>query len=144
MKKVITIAGCIVALAAGFAYGDVIGYPWSTWGGISYAPNGNVDKGVILNSYVEQGIDWMEFNQSAWILNTFAGVDISVSDHSEEYWNNKTRPTVGQKVKHSFDSGADINLGMRGEYSDYFRNSAGNDWRGIAFIQWSAGGNLKK
>ena len=144
MKTIIMAAVCTVLLTAGIASADVIGLPWSTWGGVSYSPDSNVDKGAILDTYAEQGVDWLKLWQSGWILNSFAGLELSASDHASEYWNNKVRPTVGIKIKHTFEQGAEIDLGIRGDYVEYFNHPAGDNLRAVAFVQWSAGGNWKK
>ena len=141
MRTIMILAACAVLLTAGVASAEVVGLPWTTWGGVSYSPDSTVDKGAILSTYAEQGVDWCKLAGSEWIFNTFAGLELSASDHQEEYWNNKVRPTSGFKFKRSSEGGAEIDLGIRGDYVEYFRNSAGDNWRAVAFIQWSAGGN---
>jgi hypothetical protein len=147
--RIVFIAISIVITTVSIALADIIGLPWSTWGEVNYTPGVNVDKGVILQMYAEQGIDWLKLGDSNWILNTFTGLQLSASDHGAEFWNNVAKPTLGIKVKHSFETdllggSGDIALGLRGEYQGYFHDSSNNNWRGIAYIQWSGDGDWKK
>ena len=143
MKKICLVVGCLATLLGSEANADILGYPWSTWGDVSYSPGGATDKGAIATVSAEQGIDWLHLGESGWVFNTCAGIGLSTSDHAEEYWNNKAKPAVGAKIKKSFDSGVEVNLGLRGEYADYFNNRGADELRGVAFIQWSASGNWK-
>lgn len=145
--RIILLTFLIVVATAAVSSAEVIGFPWSTWGELSYASGGNVDKGVIFDMYGEQGVDWLKLGASEWVLNTFAGIQLSASDHQSEFWNNKAKPSLGVKVKRTIESDligwGDVALGVRGEYMEYFHNSANDSWRAVGYVQWSAGGDWK-
>lgn len=125
-----------------------VGYPWSTWGEVTQSVGDtNIDKGLVLDSYAEQGIDWVTFGN--WTLNTFVGVRAKVSDNSVEYWNNYWGPSVGAKVVLSGsvfkqNSWSSFALGVRCEKRSYFKTGRQDDSRVVAFLQWGLGGNWKK
>ncbi|MEW6052550.1 MAG: hypothetical protein AB1552_02010 [Nitrospirota bacterium] len=129
------------------ATAEILGYPWYSWGELSFTPSNDIERGSKLDMYVEQGIDWMKLGESDFVLNTFAGIGLTKSDHTNDFWNNRWRPVFGGKVKHPLKAGLNnwgvIDLGIRGEYFGYFNDSSNNAWRAVAFLQWSAGGDWK-
>ena len=129
------------------ARADILGYPWSTWGELSFSPSNDIERGVKLDMYVEQGIDWAKLASSDWVLNNFIGFGLVVSDHSGEFWNNRARPAIGMKIKHplktSINNWGELAIGIRGEYFGYFHEPDESALRGVAFLQWSVGGDWK-
>jgi hypothetical protein len=95
--------------------------------------------------YVEQGVDWVKLGRTDWVLNNFVGLGLVVSDHKNDFWNNRVRPAIGLKIKHpmkaSFNNWGELAIGVRGEYFEYFHNSDEDALRGVAFLQWSIGGD---
>jgi len=154
MKKCLTVLVVLMAVLI-FSYqarAEILGYPWSTWGELSYSPSNDVEQGVKLDMYVEQGIDWTKIGNTDWVFNNFAGVGLTASDHASDFWNNKVRPTLGLKFKHpvktSLNNWGEIDIGIRGEYYGYFDNKEFDSlnrsgWRAVAFFQWSIGGDWK-
>lgn len=129
-----------------------LGYPWSTWGAVTYAfPNATGEQGWVLDTYFQQGVDLVYISKPNWILNTFVGFGLTVGSEDQNYWDNKIRPTVGIQVRHPLQPNGgmkwgEIDFGIRGEYWDYIGSkpsSVENAWRAVAFIQWSLGGNWK-
>ena len=150
--KGLIIAVVVVFLAGvtsvSFAGGglDPIGYPYFSWGEISQGwGDKGLEEGLLVEGYVEQGIDWFEKND--WVFNTFIGLRFNFSSESEDYWNNRVGPWIGIKASHPFWSPGwgSVSLGLRGELYEY-TTSAGpnNDSRITAFFQWSFGGDWKK
>lgn len=124
-----------------------LGYPWLTWGEVTQTLGAtNIDKGLILDGYAEQGVDWVKLG--SWNLNTFLGVRGKVSDHSNEYWNNYWGPWIGAKAtiagNPSFASWSSLAVGMRYEYRDYFAGESDSEGRTVLFLQWGLGGDWKK
>ena len=149
MKKYLAVLTVLIAILI-FNYranAEVLGYPWGTWGEISYSPSCDIEKGVKLDAYVEQGIDWTKLGSSDWILNNFIGFGLVVSDHKSDFWNNRARPVIGLKIKHpvktSLNNWGELAIGIRGEYFGYFNKSDQNDVRGVAFLLWSISGDWK-
>ena len=152
MKKIVIIFvvmvgfGSFGANANSVLAGDdfPLGYPYSSWGELSYGW-GDVDEGLLLEGYVEQGVDWVQKNQ--WIIDTFIGLRFNASSEQGAYWNNKIGPWIGLKVSHPIWSPGwgNISLGVRGEFYHYNTSSApnNNDSRLTAFLQWSFGGDWK-
>jgi hypothetical protein len=97
--------------------------------------------------YVEQGIDWTKLGSTDWVLNNFVGFGLAISDHKDDFWNNRARPVIGIKIKHpiktSLNNWGELAIGIRGEYFGYFHESNENAVRGVAFLQWSMGGDWK-
>ncbi len=137
-----------VCFAARQSGAEILGYPWATWGELSYSTSNDIEKGVKLDLYVEQGIDWTRLGGTQWIVNNFVGLGLVVSDHREDFWNNRIRPAVGLKLKHpvhmSVNDWGELAIGIRGEYFGYFHESDKSTLRGVAFFQWSFGGDWKK
>lgn len=127
-----------------------IGYPYTSWGEITQTiGNTSIDKGFKLDGYVEQGIDWVKLGD--FTVNTFGGLRGTVSNHGDEYWNNKIGPWIGAKVTTSMkpfasQSWASMALGIRFEYYDYYDRPSpvSHDSRGVVFLQWGLGGDWKK
>lgn len=123
-----------------------LGYPWSSWGEISESRGGR-EHGFKLDGYTEQGVDWFRINNSKWILNTFGGIRVTVSDETSDFWNNKAGILAGIKIKRPVKlfSGVfgEIAIGVRGEQNQYF-SGLENETRGIVFFQWWVGGNWKR
>lgn len=124
-----------------------VGYPWITWGEVTQSiGDTNIDKGFVLDSYAEQGIDWITFGKCT--LDTFVGIKVKVSDNSNDYWNNYWGQSIGVKVvlsdklfkKNSWSS---LAFGVRYENRDYFKDGYKRDDRVVAFLQWGLGGNWK-
>lgn len=150
MKTLFIVASCLILISSAAAYAETpLGYPWSTWGELSYSFDARQEKGLKLDTYVEQGIDWLKIGNSDFTLNTFVGLRLTASDHSEDYWNNKVGPWVGLKVKHPIsikDGWGEFSFGLRWEYYSYLTDSkpVSNDSRFVAFLQWGLGGDWKK
>lgn len=151
MKVLVVIVSCFIFIVLSVAaYAETpIGYPWSTWGELSHSFDARQEKGLKLDTYVEQGIDWLKIGNSDFTLNTFLGLRLTASDHKEDYWNNKIGPWVGFKVKHPIsikDGWGQFSFGLRGEYYSYLTDSkpVSNDSRFVVFLQWGLGGDWKK
>jgi len=149
MKRCLAVLVVLMAVPI-FSYqarAEIIGYPWSTWGELSYTPSTDIEKGAKLDMYVEQGIDWAKLGSTDWVFNNFVGFGLVVSDHNEDYWNNRARPAIGIKIKHpiktSLNNWGELSIGIRGEYFGYFHQPENDDVRGVAFLQWSIGGDWK-
>jgi hypothetical protein len=149
MKKVAIVLAVLTAVVI-FPYqarADILGYPWSTWGELAFSPSNDIEKGVKLDMYAEQGIDWATLGGSDWVLNNFVGFGLVVSDHRDDFWNNRARPAIGMKIKHpvktSINNWGELAIGIRGEYFGYFHKSDESALRGVAFLQWSVGGDWK-
>lgn len=156
MKKTVFILVVLTIIFAGFGLVHAeaekeipIGYPWFTWGEVTQTINGS-EKGPKLDGYVEQGIDWTRFRlgKTEGILNTFAGLRFTASDEGNDYWNNKIGPWVGVKAKFPVrvnpQSWGEISLGVRAEHYNYFRSKPDHNAPeviGVAFFQWSLGGD---
>lgn len=132
---------------------EPLGYPWETYGEATIA-NG-VERGFKLDGWVEQGIDWLGFGRgNKWVLNTFVQPHLILSDNQSQWWNNKTSVYVGVKVLNrdinlgSRQQWGKLTFGIRGEFNYYLDGGAGrnsrDDMRGVVFMQWTAGGDLKK
>jgi len=151
MRFLVIMTSCLILLFSSIsAYAETpIGYPWSTWGELSHSFDARQEKGIKLDTYIEQGIDWLKLGNSDFTLNTFIGLKLTASDQSEDYWNNKIGPWVGFKVKHPIsikDGWGQFALGLRWEYYSYLTDSkpVGNDSRFVVFLQWGMGGDWKK
>lgn len=129
------------------ARAEILGYPWSTWGELSYTPTNDIEKGAKLDMYVEQGMDWTKLGSTNWVLNNFVGFGLVISDHQDDFWNNRAEPSIGIKIKHptktSLNNWGELAIGIRGEYLAYFHESNENSVRGVAFLLWSIGGDWK-
>jgi hypothetical protein len=127
-----------------------LGYPWSSWGEITETPVGHQEKGLKIDGYVEQGIDWFKLGETDWKFNTFIGIRGTASSRKIDYFNNKVGPLAGLKFKKALDLGGDnsgaICLGARWEYYRYLGSAApvSNDNRVIFFLEWSFDGDWKK
>lgn len=126
-----------------------LAYPFSSWGELRWA-DGDVEEGLVLDSYFEQGVDlwrWDDFT-----FNSFLGLRLTQSSEDIDYWNNKVGPWFGVKVKHPFRifprAWGQLSMGVRGEYYNYTSSVVDdNDLRVVFFLQWSFGGdwnNLNK
>ncbi len=128
-----------------------LGYPFSSWGELRYG-SGDLESGLILDSYFEQGIDWWRWNN--FTFNTFLGLRLVQSTESQEYWNNKLGPWLGFKIRFPFEifpsSWGELNLGVRGEYYRYTTSYADQyldddqEISAVVFLQWSFGGDWKR
>ena len=106
--------------------------------------------GMRSDGYVQQGVDWKKFEiaKTTWTLETFAGLRFAQNTYHDDYGNH-VGPWVGVQIKHDFSPPfgstgyGQIAIGVRGE-SNYHPNHLGNELLGVAYFQWSAGGNLKK
>lgn len=149
MKRCLAVLVILVAVSifSNQARAEILGYPWSTWGELSYSPSNDIEKGAKLDMYVEQGIDWTKLGSTDWVLNNFVGFGLAISDHKDDFWNNRARPVIGIKIKHpietSLNNWGELAIGIRGEYFGYFHESNENAVRGVAFLQWSIGGDWK-
>ena len=126
-------------------------FPWETWGEVSYAPGPNVmsERGAKLDGYAEQGIDWMALGHSKVILNSFIGLRFSVSDHPNQWWNNKVGLWGGIKLidrdlSPTKNGWGHVSVGVRAEAYEYFGSRHQNEARVVGFIKWTFGGDWKK
>ncbi len=128
-------------------------FPWETWGEMSYAPGHDVisEHGTKLDGYVQQGIDWYRFNlgKTGLNLNTFLGLRYSVSQNSNEWWNNKVGlwggvQLVDRDLSPTSNGWGNASFGIRGEVYDYFRDGHRNEARIVGFVKWTFGGDWKK
>ena len=150
IKTIFTTFICLLIMAFVFispasAFGP-IGYPYSSWGQISFVDGAEPDEDFAVGAYVEQGIDWVKFNNT-WTLNTFAGLGINWNSIEDHYWDNKTIPTVGVKISHPLNLGqwGVIGFGIKEEFYKYFSSSKTDDQsRTVVFVEWSFGGDWKK
>ncbi|GMQ94912.1 MAG: hypothetical protein BMS9Abin13_022 [Patescibacteria group bacterium] len=140
----------LVAIAGETDFGKKSGplaYPWNMWTETTYDFHGKRREGLKFDGYVEQGVDWRRFG--SWTLNTFVGARFTLSDRRDQYWNNKYGPWFGVKIRRNVSlsdgSWGVMSIGIRSEHYRYRGNgSLESDNRGVVYIQWSAGGNLKK
>ncbi len=151
MRRVTIISICFFLLVfTSVSHAETpIGYPWITYGSLSYAFDARAEKGLKLDTYLEQGVDWLKVGNSDFILNTYLGLNITASEHSEDYWNNKIGPRLGVKLKHPIsikDGWGQFAFGVQWEYNSYFGDSKpfSNDSRFVAYFQWGLGGDWKK
>ena len=121
---------------------EPVGFPYQTWGEASYGEL----EGMKMDTYIEQGIDWFRLGNSRAVLNTFGGVRLTLSDRSEDTWNNKGGPVLGIKLKYDIMTATghwnQLTLGARAEYVSYFTTHR-NTLHGLIFLQWGFGGNWK-
>jgi hypothetical protein len=151
MKPILIITCCLfLLLSSAIVHAEMpLGYPWSTWGVLSHSLDAKTEKGLKLDTYLEQGIDWLKIGNSDFVLNTYLGLGITLSDHSQDYWNNKIGPRVGVKIKHPIsikDGWGQFAFGAQWEYYSYTTDSkpVNNDSRFVVFLQWGMGGDWKK
>ncbi len=147
----------VLATSSTFAWGPR-GYPWETYGEVTIA-NG-VERGFKIDGWIKQGIDWMELGHGKWIVNTYVQPRLIFSDHSlhsreVQWWNQKASVYVGAEILNRdlliWDRQwwGKIAFGIRGEFN-YFLDGrhdptlARDEMRGVLYLQWSAGGDLKK
>lgn len=149
MKKCLAVLVVLMAVLI-FSYqarAEILGYPWSTWGELSYSPSNDIEEGAKLDMYVEQGIDWAKLGSTDWVFNSFVGIGLVISDDNDDFWNNRVRPAIGIKIKHpiktSLNNWGELAIGIREEYFAYFHESNENSLRGVAFLLWSIGGDWK-
>ena len=126
-------------------------FPWETWGEMSYAPGRNVmsERGAKLDGYAEQGVDWVALGHSKWIVNTFVGLRYTLSDHSDQWWNNKAGLWAGVKLvdrdlSPTKNGWGHVSVGVRGEAYTYFRGPHESEMRVVGFVKWTFGGDWKK
>jgi len=152
MKKSVLSLLFVVCLLVGAFVGNVnaggpIAYPFSSWGSIT-ASDCDQDDVLKFNGYIEQGVDWIKFDQAT--LNTFVSVYGVQSDQPYDYWDNKVALFVGAKIKNPLNLGINdwggLELGIRGEFYDYTRDNSpiDRDTAVVLFCQWSFGGDWKK
>ncbi|MBP9749513.1 MAG: hypothetical protein KBD21_02185 [Candidatus Pacebacteria bacterium] len=123
-----------------------MGYPYLSWGELSYAESSQgVEEGLKLDGYFEQGVDL--FPLGTWRLNAFAALRGTVSESSDDYWNNKVGPWVGLKLKYDGTapgSGwSNLAVGVRMEHYTYFDSVVPDDTRFLLFAQWGLGGDWR-
>lgn len=139
-KKIIIISFLVLFVCSVSNAFSPMGYPWFTWGDLTYQTNGAED-GFKGEGYLEQGVDW--FPLLGWTANTFVGVHAVGSDDSDQYWNNKFGIMPGVKFKRSFNFGEatvlEVAVGYRWEYYAYFDGHDSS--RGIGFGDWYIAGN---
>lgn len=140
----------IMFLLIGTAFAEMpLGYPWITWGEVTQTFDAKTEKGLKIDGYLEQGIDWFKIGDTPLIFNTFLGLRGVFSDHSEDWWNNKWGPWLGLKVKYPIsikDGWGLLAVGFRWEYYNFVSDAKpyNNDSRLLGFLQWSFGGDWKK
>jgi len=122
-----------------------LGYPFSSWGEVRYTSSGDIEEGLVLDAYLEQGVDWWQWNKLTF--NSFVGLRLVQSSDDSDYWNNKFGPWFGVKVKQPFrifpKAWGEVSLGVRGEYYHYTSSAVDddNDLLVMFFLQWSFGGD---
>ncbi len=127
-----------------------LGYPWSSWGELTETPDAHQEKGLKIDGYAEQGIDWVKLGKTGFVLNSFIGIKATASTHGQDYWNNQVGPWAGLSLKHTLSLGennwGEVALGTRWEYRKYLSSQAPqkNDSRALVFLDWSLGGDWKK
>jgi len=140
VRKIIVIFALLFIVATTTYAFSPMGYPWFTWGDLSYQTGGEED-GFKGDGYIEQGIDW--FPILGWTANTFVGIHGVASDNSDQYWNNKFGIMPGVKFRRNFNFGQstalELAVGYRWEYYAYFDGHDSS--RGIGFGNWYIGGN---
>lgn len=124
-----------------------LGLPWESYGEIKAVPDG-IDRGIHLDGWVEQGIDWMRLGNSKWILNTFVQPHLTLSDNQNQWWNNKGSLWVGVKlIDRDLAIGPSgiwgkTSFGIRGELNRFLNGR--DETQLVVFIQWSFGGDWMK
>lgn len=124
-----------------------LGYPYSSWGEVGSYFGSDQVKGLRIDGYFEQGVDWTKIPGTNWVLDTFVGLRFTESGQAADYWDHKLGPWFGLKMKRDFTALGDwgqVSLGVRGEYYKYTSGPFNDDLRGVGFVQWSFGGNWKK
>jgi len=151
MKKLFLLSVALVVLALifpvlGQSKDFPIAYPFSSWGEVRLSSNSDVEESFVFDSYFEQGVDWWKIYN--WTFNSYAAVHFIQGSESDYYWDNKLNPIIGIKVKHPFkifpEAWGEIDLGVRGEYYNYTKSSADDDFLLVPFAQWTFGGDWKK
>ncbi|MCK5662132.1 MAG: hypothetical protein KAI17_01530 [Thiotrichaceae bacterium] len=92
--------------------GRAMSFPGITWGEIRYpgsqAPS--EDNDIILEGYVEQGVDWMKLD-TLGTINFYANLDY-ITDSKELDWNNSITSGVGIKLKKVIGSNLLLEFGI--------------------------------
>jgi hypothetical protein len=106
--------------------------------------SGDIDEGLVLDAYIEQGVDWAK--RGDWTLNTFVSFRLVESEEDADYWNNKAVSAIGVKAKHPIriaeGSWGEGSIGARVENYSYTSSDQEDDLRAIVFLQWSFGGKF--
>lgn len=153
MRKMLMVIAALAcaAVTINASAGGPIGYPWETYGEVRAVPGG-VERGFQLDGWAEQGVDWTKLGNSNWVFNTFVQPHLTLSDNQDQWWNNKVSLWTGIKLVNrdlaigSSGQWGKLTFGVRGEFNQYLDGGINgrDDMRGVAFMQWSFGGDWKK
>jgi hypothetical protein len=157
MKRIsVSFVAILMFVFSNMAFGEEskaefpLGYPWSSWGEVSEEPVGHQEKGLKIDGYAEQGVDWFKLGKTGLIFNTFAGIRGTASGRKSDYYNNRVGPWAGLKFKEIFNFGQDnsgsLYLGVRWEYYHYLGSAppVRDDNRVVFFLEWGFDGDWKK
>ncbi len=116
--------------------------PWMTWGEGSYAvTESGEEEGFKFDGYVEQGYVVSSLG-GGWSLVPYVALRATVSENSDERWNNRATPYVGIEARKPIDlkngGWAEVSFGVR---TGYYANFDG-DGEGLAqvYVSFGAGG----
>lgn len=117
--------------------------PWMTWGEGSYAvtESGN-EEGFKFDGYIEQGYVVSNLGNN-WSLVPYVALRATVSENSDEWWNNRATPYLGIEVRKPIDLGnggwAEVSFGVR---AGYYANFDGKgEGLAQAYVGFGAGGS---
>lgn len=117
----------------------VEGYPGSTWGELRWENTRHGQDNLLLNGWVEQGVDWVRWGGVR--LNTYGTIRYKWDSEGLD-WNNSVGPGVGVALT-GVDSGGDqIKVGI--EYIwDSFYESGRTEEKAVLFMKWYGWWDIK-
>ena len=89
-----------------------LNFPGLTWGEVRYpgAQDPSEENNIVLEGYVEQGVDSMRLN-GLGTINFYANLDY-ITDSKELDWNNSITPGIGVKLKKLIGSNVLLQFGI--------------------------------
>lgn len=144
------LAGAALLLWAGVAPAwEPLAYPYLVWGEISKDVAGDRGEGFKLDTRAEQGVDVLGFGpDNRFRVTPFVGLRVTLSDRSEEPWNNKIGPDFGVKLRYAIPMSpghwGQLALGIRGEQINFLSGDRPAELRGVVFLSYGFGGDWRK
>jgi hypothetical protein len=113
-----------------------LGFPGITWGEIRY-PGTQLpldESNLILDGYVEQGVDWMDWGK--WgTFNFYANLDF-ITDTEDLAWNNSIAYGAGVKLKKLIGDNVLLQYGIEAVHERRWINDQNNDVI-FVYLNWS-------